>query len=383
MTKGGSKPGEDVESKFRSNLLALVSHELNTPLTGILNAISILETRFPAEDEYLDMLKRNAHRLHRTVENMLRLAESDAGLLRVHLTEAKLENLLRLSMEKLRPSLERSGFEFAADIESDLPSVCCDPTRLGRVMDALIANCVKFSQKEPARVGKRKLNLALEMKPMPGNERTGLFLVLTLSSSEAPLGDLPKSFDDFFAPFSPWKDVNSREKDGLGVELALAREILSAHHGFISANPPENKGQGIVFSLGLPVLSRQDELEFVINNRLQGALGNLTKTSILMIRPDPESTSSAKPTSALEDNVRGLLYRSSDSVFRNSATGEITIVMDDCNARGAERLADRLGIDLRKQVPGLEFLIGTATGPDDGATAADLISFASHSWRPA
>ena len=71
---------------------------------------------------------------------------------------------------------------------------------------------------------------------------------------------------------------------------------------------------------------------------------------------------------ALEEEVRNLLYRSSDSVFSNPASGEITIVMDDCNARGAEKLAGRLAADLNRLAPRVGFVYGSATGPDDGAT---------------
>ena len=61
--------------RFRSNLLSIISHELNTPLTGILNAISMPEERFAAEKEYIPMLRRNAERLRKTVENLLEMAE--------------------------------------------------------------------------------------------------------------------------------------------------------------------------------------------------------------------------------------------------------------------------------------------------------------------
>lgn len=383
------------ESRFRSNLLALVSHELNTPLTGILNSISVLEQRYPSDQEFLPMLRRNAERLRHTVANMLLLAEADAGMLRVHLSETKLENVLHREMERMRAHLERQGFRFNAEFEADLPTVCADPMRLGRVIDTFFANAVKFSDKHAAAGRKPEVKVRLSLEPLAEireklthprareiASQTGMFLVVTVASSLPPLGEAPTSYEDFFEPFSPWKDIYTREKEGLGIELALAREILIAHHGFIAAGPPEHEGEGTVFYFGLPVLSRQDELEFVINNRIHGALGNLTKTSILSLRPAPDSVARAGDLRRLEEEVRNLLYRSSDSVFSNPATGEITIVMDDCNAKGAEKLAERLAADLRRILPEVDFVFGAATGPDQGATARELLDRAAHAWKP-
>lgn len=389
---GNSKLTNQSDSEFRSNLLALVSHELNTPLTGIINAITVLESRYPKDEEFLPMLRRNAERLKRTVDNMLNLAEADAGILRVHLTEASLENMLHREMEKMRARIEREGFQYAGDFEEDLPTVCADPLRLGRVIDTFLENAVKFSEKHRDRHKPALVRVRVAMEPIAElteklhsrdiESKTGLFLVVSIASSQPPLGEVPDSFEDFFEPFSPWKDISTREKDGLGIELALAREILIAHNGFIAAGPAEIEGEGWTFYFGLPVLSRQDELEFVINNRIHGALGNLTKTSILVLQVDPETVARPGGMRGIEEEVRNLLYRSSDSVFSNPSRGEITIVMDDCNARGAEKLALRMANDLKLRLPDTTFVCGTATGPDDGATAVELIRHVAHNWKP-
>lgn len=380
-----------VPAEFRSNLLALVSHELNTPLTGILNAISVLEEKFPDEQDYLPMLRRNGDRLRRTVENMLALAEADAGILRVHLSEAILENLLRSEIARLDPVAKAAGFRFSVTVEADLPSICADSARLRRVVATFLENAVKFSRK-PLAGENPEVIVRLEMLPIEEireqlhsaeiSKHTGLFLVVSVASRIPPIVPMPDSFEDFFEPFSPWRDVYNREKEGLGIELALAREILIAHQGFIAALPPQPGAEGCTFQFGLPVLSRADELEFVINNRLVGSLSAMSKVSLLVLRPDPTTLAEIGELRVLEEQVRALLYRSSDSVFGIPAQGEITIIMDDCNAKGAERLAERLVQDLKDRLPRLTFVFGTATGPDHGASAAELLSHARAAWRP-
>ena len=80
MSVDDKDKGSIVDVDYRSNLLALISHELNTPLTGIVNAISILETESLQNPEYLDVLKRNTERLRETVDSLLELANADAGV---------------------------------------------------------------------------------------------------------------------------------------------------------------------------------------------------------------------------------------------------------------------------------------------------------------
>ncbi|HEY8280641.1 MAG TPA: histidine kinase dimerization/phospho-acceptor domain-containing protein, partial [Bdellovibrionota bacterium] len=114
--KAKRRKDDSVENeRFRSNLLAIVSHELNTPLTGILNAISMLEERFAAEKEYIPMLRRNAERLRKTVENLLEISRVDAGTLKVRLSELDLGNFLLSRREVLRELLTKSNFELVTE----------------------------------------------------------------------------------------------------------------------------------------------------------------------------------------------------------------------------------------------------------------------------
>ena len=131
--------------RFRSNLLSIISHELNTPLTGILNAISMLEERFAAEKEYIPMLRRNAERLRKTVENLLEISRVDAGTLKVRLSEMDLGNFLASRKEALRQQLAKGRFELVLELEEDLPHVCGDFRRLSHVFDSLVLNAAKFS----------------------------------------------------------------------------------------------------------------------------------------------------------------------------------------------------------------------------------------------
>jgi nitrogen-specific signal transduction histidine kinase len=380
--------------KFRSNILSIISHELNTPLTGIINSIAMLEEKFPKEDEYLPMLKRNADRLKKSVENLLEISRVDAGTLRVRLSELDLENFLLGRKESLKRKLEKDRFVLELQIEEDLPRVCGDIRRLTHVFDSLVLNAVKFSHGghlPPGQTGSVHVSLSLEsVQSIPTGllstreKKTGMYLVVTVQSSLPSIGESPDSFEQLFEPFSPWRDADTRVKEGLGVELAIAKDILLAHEGFIWADLPkaDESRKGWKFLFALPLLSRVDELDLVVNNRLFTAIGALSKLSVLLLRPELGSTVQLSEDGSVAKALQKVLFRSSDSIFWIQDTNEFAILMDDCDHEGGERVAKRILESLRVELPDLHFLWSLVTGPDEGSNARELLEKARERWRP-
>lgn len=404
MTEKPGEPGSDKakrrkddsvdNERFRSNLLSIVSHELNTPLTAIINATAMLEERFPAEKEYIPMLRRNAERLRKTVENLLEISRVDAGTLKVRLSELDLANFIRNRHEQLRHSLESARFELELEVEDDLPHVCGDYRRLAHVFDSLVLNAVKFSNTSnlgPGDKGVVRITLSLEAATSipPGQRagkeaRTGMFLMVSVQSSQPSIGESPDTFEQLFEPFSPWRDADTRVREGLGVELAIDKEILLAHEGFIWADlSPEKKKNGWKFFFALPMLSRVDELDLVVNNRLSTAIGALAKLTLLLIRPEPGSGMGAEEGPSIFRALQRALFRSSDSTFWLQDSGEFVVLMDDCDRDGGERVAKRLLRTLHEEFTHLRFLWSAVTGPEDGTSARELLENARVGWKPA
>lgn len=394
-TPGTRKPAESIKDneRFRSNLLSVISHELNTPLTGILNAVVMLEEKFPAEREYVPMLRRNAERLRKTIENLLEISRVDAGTLRVRLSEVSLENFILARKESLRDVLDSQRFRIQTDIEEDLPHVCGDVKRLAHVFDALVLNAVKFSNVAHLATGEfGEVRVSLVMKPsgeLPAGlfstkeKKTGMYLVVGVQSSLPSIGESPESFEQLFEPFAPWRDADTRQKEGLGVELAIAKEILLAHEGFIWADLPESTRSGSLnFQFALPLLSRVDELDLVINNRLFTSIGALSKMTLLLLRPEPGYSTGREDQPRIAQALQKVLFRSSDSTFWIEDTGEFAILMDDCDREGGVRVARRLLESLKENMPSLRFLWSVAAGPDEGTNASELLEKARSEWMP-
>ena len=393
--KAKRRKDDSVENeRFRSNLLSIVSHELNTPLTAIINATAMLEERFPAEKEYIPMLRRNAERLRKTVENLLEISRVDAGTLKVRLSELDLGNFIRSRREMLKDHAERARFELELEVEEDLPHVCGDYRRLAHVFDSLVLNAVKFSDLSnlgPGDKGVIRVTLGLEPATSipPGQRsgkeaRTGMFLIVSVQSSQPSIGESPDTFEQLFEPFSPWRDADTRVREGLGVELAIDKEILLAHEGYIWADlSPQSRKNGWKFFFALPMLSRVDELDLVVNNRLSTAIGALAKLTLLLIRPEPGSGMGAEESPAVFRALQRALFRSSDSTFWLQDSGEFVVLMDDCDREGGERVARRLLQTLHEEFTHIRFLWAAVTGPEDGTSARELLENARVAWKPA
>lgn len=380
--------------RFRSNLLSIVSHELNTPLTAILNATTMLEERFAAEKEYIPMLRRNAERLRKTVENLLEISRVDAGTLKVRLSEMDFGNFLRARRDALRERLAGSRFTLETDVEEDLPHVCGDYRRLAHVFDSLVLNAVKFSNITALKPGDTaRVNVLLRLEGLPsippgllaGKEaKTGMFLIVSVQSSLPSIGESPETFEQLFEPFSPWRDADTRVREGLGVELAIDKEILLAHEGFIWADlHPPQPGTGWKFFFALPLLSRVDELDLVVNNRLSTAIGALAKLTLLLLRPEPGIGMGEEESPLVFKALQRALFRSSDSTFWLQDTGEFVVLMDDCDHEGGERVARRLLETLHGEFPRLRFLWSAVTGPESGTSSRELLENARTGWKPA
>ena len=129
---------------YRSSLLGLVSHELNTPLTGIYNAIALLEETHP-EEKSLAVLKKSADRLKYTIDNILEASKADAGLLKVRLSEISVANVVLMKLQQLSKTIKNAGFLLEKEIEEDLPTVCADSFRIAKVVELIVQNIIQFS----------------------------------------------------------------------------------------------------------------------------------------------------------------------------------------------------------------------------------------------
>ncbi|GAB4419515.1 MAG: hypothetical protein Kow00106_15740 [Anaerolineae bacterium] len=222
------------------DFLANVSHDLRTPLTsiqGFSQAIAEGVASDPAAARRAaQIIHDETARLHRMVESLLDLARLEAGHLELRRQSVALGDLLRGVGESLSVKARDHQLRLELAIPPDLPRVLGDGDRLAQVFTNLLDNAIKHT---PAG-GSVTLSAAAT--------RDGVTVTVRDTGEGIPPEDLSRIFERFY------QVDKSRRRDaesGLGLGLAIARQIVEAHGGTIKAS--STVGQGSTFTVWLPL----------------------------------------------------------------------------------------------------------------------------------
>jgi signal transduction histidine kinase len=226
-------------SRLKDRFLAAVSSELRTPLTKMLRWEEVLrdETAEAAlHVQALDAIHEIARFQTRLIDDLLEVSRGISGELHVDLHPLDLERVLCEALEALAPIALARQIALARRGATDVAEVRGDAPRLRRVLDILLANALKLT--EPG--GRVTVAVAREDRS------------IVLEVEDSGRGIAAESLPRLFEPFSQIEDSPARVDLGLGLGLAIAKQIVALHHGELTA-ASAGLGQGATFTLRLPV----------------------------------------------------------------------------------------------------------------------------------
>jgi signal transduction histidine kinase len=227
---------EDAE-QGRGRQLAAIVHELARPLTGMQAAIETLRDGADADGEMravlLGGIERELARLERLIGTLQGMHKLALRRLNLNRAEIALERVIRACVVNYEPAAAQSGITLSVEIPPGLPRVRADEDRLIQVLTNLLDNALKFTPR-----GGRVM-VQVEQKED----------VLSISVADTGVGieqeELPHLFQQFYSGQS-----RPPEKRGMGLGLALCREIVTAHGGQLAVE--SQPGQGARFTFTLP-----------------------------------------------------------------------------------------------------------------------------------
>jgi PAS domain S-box-containing protein len=227
----------EAANRARDEFLAIVSHELRTPLHSMMGWAELLMTDSVDPESMkqgLAIILRNIHMQTRLIKDLLDVSRIITGKMDLQIHPVKLEQILRESVEAIRPEAESKGIALGIEIESDLDSVPGDAQRLQQCVWNLLSNAVKFT-------------------PSGGT----IEVRLTASDTQAlvQVRDTGIGIQADFLPhvFERLRQASSSaaRSGGLGLGLSIVRHIVELHGGTISAESA-GEGQGATFTIALP-----------------------------------------------------------------------------------------------------------------------------------
>lgn len=218
----------------RRDLLADVTHELRTPLTVIQgNLEGLIDGVYPRDDAHLSPILEETRVLSRLIDDLRTLALAERGALQLAKEPTDLGALISETVAPFRPQARSAQVDLVAEIAPDLV-LDLDPARIREVLENVIANALRYTP--PG--GTIKIKLLID-----GAAPKEVTIAVADSGPGIAAQDLPHIFDRFY------KSSDSR---GMGLGLAIAKNLVAAHGGRISAESELGRGTTIRFSLPIP-----------------------------------------------------------------------------------------------------------------------------------
>jgi signal transduction histidine kinase len=223
---------------MKDEFLLTLSHELRTPLNSIFGWTQLLNTR--ANDEAMvrkgiDVIDRNVRIQTRLIEDLLDLSAIVSGKIKLDLQTIELSAVITSGLASIAPTADAKNIRFQTFIDPLASTINADPARLQQVLWNLLTNAIKFTPNG----GNISVSLA----------RVGSTIELSVcDSGEGIAADfLPFVFERFRQADSSTR----RRHGGLGVGLAIAKNLIELHGGTISVSS-SGEGQGTTFLIVLP-----------------------------------------------------------------------------------------------------------------------------------
>lgn len=230
--------------QLRSNLLRAVSHDLRTPLTGIYGAANtalendeVLDTN--TRRQLLKSICEDADWLIQIVENLLSVTRIDEGRLKLNLKVEVIEEVISESIERIEKHLH--GHKLLTNIQQSSALVTMDGKLIEQVLINLIDNAIRYTQEDST----------IEINAWCSEQKA--YFEVRDNGKGLDREEIPYLFDRFFTK----GEAHSDSRRGIGLGLSIAKSIVTAHGGEITAFNKEPNGA--VFRFWLPIHSPQEK----------------------------------------------------------------------------------------------------------------------------
>jgi signal transduction histidine kinase len=231
----------------RRSLLADVTHELRTPLTVIQgNLEGMLDGVYPADPAHLASLLDETQLLTRLVDDLRTLALAESGALLLKKESVDMAVLINETVASFRPRADAGQVSLAVEVAGDPPLLNLDPERMRQVLHNLLANSLRYTPPGGAIQVRYEIRPAAEQGPadrkQPANIAQPALITIQDSGSGISADELPHIFDRFY---------KTRDSTGMGLGLPIAKNLVEAHGGAITAQ--SRLGQGSRIEISLPL----------------------------------------------------------------------------------------------------------------------------------
>ena len=269
-----AKIAAEAANQAKSDFLATISHELRTPMNGVMGMSDLMfDTGLTAEQaEYMDVVKTSAESLLSIINQVLDFAKIEAEALAINCHFFKLDTLLERAVNGFRIQGQLAGLEVRYHVESDVPNeLYGDSDRIQQVLVNLIGNAIKFTKQGFVELSVRQRERSNSKK-----------IFLELEVKDTGIGLPENESDSLFEAFTQADMSSTRAYGGTGLGLAISKQLVELMGGEIWCLNNEPEGCSFLFTVGVGVWDEDSPGEpsnaAERPNRLQSAEENFEPT---------------------------------------------------------------------------------------------------------
>jgi signal transduction histidine kinase len=226
-------------NQLKNEFLAIVSHELKTPLNIILGWLYLLRTRSLSHERSqvaLETIERNAKALTKLIENLLDISNLLQGKTQINLMSVKLQSVIQSVFKTLESVAITKEIDLQVQVDESVGNIIGDPERLQQIVEHLVDNAIKFTPKG----GQVKISLT-------ANAHQACIQV-----QDTGQGIPKESLPSIFESFRQGDSSITRQHGGLGLGLAIVKQLVKLQQGTVQAES-EGEEKGATFTVLLPL----------------------------------------------------------------------------------------------------------------------------------
>lgn len=271
------KARDEAEEANRAKdfFLAVVSHELRSPLNAILGWSKILLTKEVDSEttkSALETIEKSARSQAKLIEDLLDSARVASGKLKMEFRPINLYEIIKTVCNLQKSIAETKKINLSFTSENQDITVFGDASRLQQVFNNLLSNALKFTVE----------NETIEVKIETTNE------VVEVSIKDDGQGISPETLPTIFNQFRQGEAGTSRDSSGLGLGLSIVKILVEKHQGAVRVKS-DGIGKGSTFTVTLPLCGSDEAVAAEIKNSASNEDRLLDGIKILMVEDDPDS----------------------------------------------------------------------------------------------
>jgi signal transduction histidine kinase len=352
----------------KDQFLALLSHELRSPLSPVIAMVGELEAELPNSRpvrEALDVVRRNVELEARLIDDLLDVTRIAKGKLQLSFEPISVHQILQRAYEICREEIAAKNLEAEFHLRATQTHVEGDPARLQQVFWNLIKNSVKFTPE--------KGRITIETRnPAPDK--------IEVRVIDTGIGIDPEKIDKIFNAFEQGQTEITRRFGGLGLGLAISKALIDAHGGNIRVESP-GKDQGAIFSLELSTVVTPAGTDGEGQDQPAGPEQELAvaRHRRVLLVDDHHDTCIGMKRMLERRGYEITVAHSADQAVEKVRTQDFDLLISDIG------LPDRSGYELMREVRLNKDLPGIALsgfGTEQDVNQARAAGFAEHLTKP-